>query len=244
MPKKSIFWLVWIGLVAYAFLAAPPNQPGTLTLIQNLSIGRWEGINPIVTALFNLMGIWPMIYSCLLFIDGRAQKIPVWPFAVASFGVGAFALLPYLALRQPNAEFPGQKNVFLKLLDSRWTGIALTFGTVGLVTYGLVAGDWGDFIQQWQTSRFIHVMSLDFCLLCLLFPALLGDDLARRGIKNPRIFWLVALVPLFGPLAYLSLRPSLGNPLANQKMNQASNNGENDRTNQCREKTSNTESRG
>lgn len=210
MPK-SIFWLLWIGLVAYAFLAAPPDQPDTLTLIQNLSIGRWKGVNSIVIALFNLMGIWPMIYSCLLLIDGRTQKLPAWPFAIASFGVGAFALLPYLALRQPNTEFPGQKNVFLKVLDSRWTGIILTIGAVALVIYGLVAGDWGDFAQQWQTSRFIHVMSIDFCLLCLLFPALLGDDLARRGIKNSGIFWLVALVPLFGPLAYLSVRPPLGN---------------------------------
>jgi hypothetical protein len=208
MPK-SIFWLLWIGLVAYAFLAAPPNQPDTLTLIQNLSIGRWEGINPLIVALFNLMGIWPMIYSCLLFIDGRGQKIPAWPFAVVSFGVGAFALLPYLALRQPNARFPGQKNVFLKLLDSRWTGVALTIGTASLVTYGLVAGAWGDFVQQWQTSRFIHVMSLDFCLLCLLFPALLGDDLARRDTQKSWIFWFVALVPLFGPLTYLSIRPPL-----------------------------------
>lgn len=207
--SKNLFWLLWIGLLAYAFLVAPPDQPDTLALIQNLSIGRWEGVNPLVIALFNLMGIWPMIYSCLLFIDGRGQKIPAWPFSVVSFGVGAFALLPYLALRQPNLEFPGQKNVFLKLLDSRWTGIALTIGTVSLVAYGLTAGDWGNFIQQWRTSRFIHVMSLDFCLLCLLFPALLGDDMARRGIKDSRVFWLISLVPLFGPLAYLSLRPPL-----------------------------------
>lgn len=206
---KSIFWLLWIGLVAYAFLAAPPDQPDTLTLIQNLSVGRWEGINPLVVALFNLMGIWPMIYSCLLFIDGKGQKIPVWPFAITSFGVGAFALLPYLALRQPNTGFPGQKNIFLNLLDSRWTGIVLTIGTVSLITYGLVAGDWENFAQQWETSRFIHVMSIDFCLLCLLFPVLLRDDMVRRGVKNSGIFWLVALVPLFGPLAYLSLRPPL-----------------------------------
>ena len=52
-------------------------------------------------------------------------------------------------------------------------------------------------------------MSLDFCLLCVLFSALLGDDMARRGMKNPAIFWLTALIPLFGPLAYLCLRSPL-----------------------------------
>lgn len=209
MVRKIGFWLLWVGFVAYAFLLAPPNQPGTPELIKNLSTGQWQGINPLVVSLFNIMGVWPIIYSCLLFIDGRSQKIPAWPFAAASFGVGAFALLPYLALREPSTEFPQGKNAFLKLLDSRLTGIALIIGTVILVGYGLLNGDWGNFIQQWQTSRFIHVMSWDFCLLCLLFPALLGDDMARRGLKNSQLFWLTALVPLFGSLIYLCVRPHL-----------------------------------
>ena len=226
MVRKIGFWLLWVGFVAYAFVLAPPDQPDTFELIKNLSTGQWEGINPLVVSLFNIMGVWPIIYSCLLFIDGRAQKIPAWPFAAFSLGVGAFALLPYLALREPNTEFPGKKNAFLKLLDSRWTGVALTIGAIILVAYGLGNGDWANFIQQWQTSRFIHVMSLDFCLLCLLFPALLGDDMARRGLKNPQLFWLTALVPLFGPLIYLCVRPSLpaaGAEVAPQQQQPASN---------------------
>jgi len=209
MSRKIGFWLLWLGVITYAFLLAPPNQPETPELIKNLSTGKWEGINPLIIALFNIMGIWPMIYGGLVFIDGRQQKIPAWLFATASFGVGAFALLPYLALRQPNQEFTGSKGTFLKVLDSRWLGVALTLGTLGLLSFGLLKGDWGDFAQQWQTNRFIHVMSLDFCLLCLLFPALLGDDMARRGWKNSQVFWAVALVPLVGPLVYLCLRPSL-----------------------------------
>ncbi len=209
MVRKIGFWLLWVGFVAYAFLLAPPDQPDTFELIKNLSTGQWEGINPLVISLFNIMGVWPIIYSCLLFIDGRSQKIAAWPFATGSFGVGAFALLPYLALREPSTEFPGKKNAFLKLLDSRLTGVALTIGATILVAYGLGNGDWGNFVQQWQTSRFIHVMSLDFCLLCLLFPTLLGDDMVRRGLKNPQLFWLTALIPLFGPLLYLCLRPPL-----------------------------------
>src|ERR687885_790763 len=209
MSRKIGFGLLWIGLVIYAFFLAPPNQPNTFELIKNLSTGNWDSINPFIIALFNIMGIWPMIYGCLMFIDGREQKIPAWPFAAGSFGVGAFALLPYLALRQPNQEFTGSKGIFLKVLDSRWLAIALSLGTLGLLSFGLLKGDWGDFIQQWQTSRFIHVMSLDFCLLCLLFPALLGDDMARRGLKNSQLFWAVTLLPLVGPLLYLCVRPPL-----------------------------------
>lgn len=207
--SNILFGLLWIGLLIYAFVFAPPNQPDTFELIKNLSTGKWSGINPLVVSLFNVMGIWPIIYSSIMFADGRGQKIPAWIFATLSFAVGAFAILPYLALRGSNPEFSGKKSILLKLLDSRFTGILLTIGTVILVAYGLQGGDWSDFVQQWQTSRFIHVMSLDFCLLCLLFPALLGDDMLRRGWKNLALFWFIALVPLFGPLIYLCIRPSL-----------------------------------
>jgi hypothetical protein len=209
MVKKIGFWLVWAAFVTYAFLLAPPEQPGTFELIKNLSTGQWTGINPIVIALFNLLGIVPMIYACLMFIDGKQQKVAAWPFSAFSFGVGAFALLPYLALREPNQEFHGKKNLFLKILDSRWLGLLLTIGAGSLFVYGLLGGNWADYIQQFQTNRFVHVMSLDFCLLWLIFPALLGDDMARRGIKSSALFWIVALIPLFGSLAYLCLRPPL-----------------------------------
>ncbi|AFY33650.1 hypothetical protein [Calothrix sp. PCC 7507] len=208
MVRKIAFALLWIGFITYAFLLAPPDRPDTFELIKNLSTGQWQGINPLVIALFNIMGIWPLIFSAVMFIDGRGQKIPAWPFATASFAVGAFAILPYLALREPNKQFVGKKNILIKLLDSRVTGVVLSVGAAILVAYGL-QGDWGNFVQQWQTDRFIHVMSLDFCLLSLLFPALLGDDMARRGGKNPQLFWLFALIPLFGPLIYLSVRSPL-----------------------------------
>ena len=222
MVRKIAFGVLWLGFVFYAFVLAPPNQPDTFELIKNLSTGQWQGINPLVIALFNLMGIWPMIYSALVFIDGRGQKIPAWLFASASFGVGAFALLPYLALRKTNPSFPGTKNALIKVLDSRITGIILTVGTAILVSYGLLQGDWSNFIQQWQSDRFIHVMSLDFCLLCLIFPALLGDDMARRDWQKPQLYWIFALIPLFGPLIYLCLRPPLPetnvNVVSNQKV--------------------------
>ncbi len=204
--KKIAFVVLWLSFVTYAFFFAPPEQPGTFELIKNLSTGKWDGINPLVVSLFNIMGILPMVYSCLLFIDGRNQKISAAPFALFSFGVGAFAILPYLFLRQPNSEFTGKKDWFIKLLDSRITGILLLVSAVLLISYGLVNGDWTDFLQQWQTNRFINVMSLDFCLLCLLPAVLTGDDMARRSMKNSALFWTTVLLPLFGTLVYLSVR--------------------------------------
>ncbi|MGB3204590.1 MAG: DUF2834 domain-containing protein [Crinalium sp.] len=209
MNRKIGLGLLWVGLGIYAFFIAPPDQPNTLELIKNLIAGNWQGINPIVVSLFNLLGIVPMIYACLLFIDGRQQKIPALPFIAFSFGVGAFSLLPYLALREPNTEFTGNKNLLLKIVDSRICGVFLSLASIALIVYGLIGGNWQDYIYQFQTSRFIHVMSIDFCVLCFLFPSILGDDMARRGINNPQIFWAVSLIPLFGALAYLCLRPPL-----------------------------------
>ncbi|PSF35146.1 DUF2834 domain-containing protein [Aphanothece hegewaldii CCALA 016] len=209
MAQKIILGIIWLVFVIYAFFFAPPNQPDTLDLIINLSTGKWDGINPIITSLFNIMGIWPIIYSGVIITDGRMQKIPAWPFALFSFAVGAFAILPYLILRQPNSNFDGQKTLLLKIVDSRWIGLSATLGTIAFLFYAFSMGDSSNFIQQWQTSRFIHVMSLDFCLLCLLFPILLKDDMIRRGLKNNVLFWLVSLVPLLGSAIYLMIRPPL-----------------------------------
>ncbi|MBW4524555.1 MAG: DUF2834 domain-containing protein [Phormidium tanganyikae FI6-MK23] len=207
MSKKILLTLVWIGFVGYAFTLAPPDQPDTFDLIKNLSTGNIAGVNPLIVALFNIMGVLPMAYSCITFLDGRSQKLPAWLFTLGSFGVGAFSLLPYLIFRQPSPTFTGQKNWFLKILDSRITGGAIALGGIGLFIYGVMNGDWGNFVQQWQTSRFIHVMSLDFCLLCALFPVLLQDDIKRRGLENSQTFKILSFVPFFGALLYLMLRP-------------------------------------
>ena len=218
MIRKIGFALIWLGFSVYAFTLAPPTQPDTLDLIINLSTGKWEGINPLIVTLFNLMGVWPMIYACLILIDGVGQKIAAWPFVTASFGVGAFAILPYMALRNRNTSFTPPQSKLLSLLESPWTGRLLFLSALALLSYGLFNGDlvanWRDFVYQWKTSQFIHVMSLDFCMLSVIFAPLLADDMAKRNFQNPAIFWTAVLVPLLGILGYLSVRPAMENRAA------------------------------
>jgi hypothetical protein len=209
MVNKIVFGLLWLGFVGYAFFLAPPDRSDNLQLIIDLSTGKWTGINPVVIALFNLMGILPMAYAALMLIDGKNQQLPAGLFCAASFAVGAFAILPYLALREPNSMPITDRGKIMKLLDSRWLGILLSIGAVTLLGYGISQGDWTDFIQQWQTSRFINVMSLDFCLLSLLLPVLIQDDILRRSFSNPQAIRLLSLIPLFGGLIYLGIRPNL-----------------------------------
>lgn len=206
------FWVIWVLFGIYAFIFAPPDRPETLTMIQKLIAGEWSSINGYIVAIFNLMGIFPLVYACILASDGRGQKVPAWIFSALSFLVGAFALLPYFALRQPNPSFTGEKSWYVKILDARITAIAATAIAIYFLLYGFNNGNWSDFIQQWQTNRFIHVMSLDFCLLSLLFPWLLSDDMERRGMINDgnvQFFTIIALIPLIGALIYLCLRSPL-----------------------------------
>lgn len=204
-------WLVWAGFIAYVLFLAPPlHLPETIALLIKVLTFQWGEVNAIILSIFALVGVWLQIYSCLLFMDGRMQKIPFWVFALASLGSGVIGLIPYLALREPNQEFTGKKDSFLNLLDSRSTGIILTLFTILVLIYGVFAGNWADYIYQFQSDRFINGMSLAFCLFAVIFPTVLGDDMARRGwLRDSQLFWVIALVPLFGPLLYLCIRPPL-----------------------------------
>jgi hypothetical protein len=209
MITKLLLWLLWAAFVIYTLLLAPLDQPGNLTIIEKLVKLQLEGINPYLVTLFSFMGVWPMVYACLMFIDARMQDISAFPAFLASNGAGAIAMIPYLLVRHSNQDFRGQKDFWLNILDSRWMGIGLGFTTLGLLAYAILLGDWQNFVQLFLTNRFVHCMSLDFCLMCLVFPALLADDMARRGLEDSRIFWTVSLTPLLGAITYLCLRPPL-----------------------------------
>jgi hypothetical protein len=209
MVRRLRFAGLWLLFLGYATFLAPGDGPETMDLIVRLSTGQVAGINPAIVALFNLMGVLPLAYSCMLYADGRGQKIWAWPFAAGAFAVGAFALIPYLGLRQDNAGWIGPKSRTIRFWDSRVTAIVILVAALGLVLYGFLAGDWADFGRQWQNSKFIHVMSLDFCLLSLLGSELVPDDMARRGMIDGKLMSVVQWVPLFGLLVYLVVRPRL-----------------------------------
>lgn len=195
--------------MAYTLLLAPLDRPGTRTVIEKMLKFQLEGINPYVATVFALMGVWPMVYACLLFIDDKTQNISAWPAFIASNGAGIIGLIPYLLLRQPQPQFSGRKDMLLKISDSRWTGILLLLTTIWLLAWAWLNGDWVDYVKQWYEIPFVHLITWDCCLMAVIFPSLLGDDMARRGLADDRIFWAVSLVPLLGPLTYLCLRPPL-----------------------------------
>jgi len=211
MSRKVTLFLIWVLFVGYTVWLAPLDRPDTLPLVQKLLTLQWGKLNPIIPVLFSLMGVLPMIYACLMFFDGKMQKFRAWPYFIGSNGTGVICLLPYLFLRDRNQEFTGQKDYLLRILDKRSTGFALLVSTIALFAYAIIAGDWADYFQQFQTKPFVQLISIDFCLMCLIFPltSLFDDDMARRGIQDSQKFWALGLVPLFGPLVYLCLRPPI-----------------------------------
>ncbi|GAB4218548.1 MAG: hypothetical protein OHK0012_28220 [Synechococcales cyanobacterium] len=207
LTKPWIWWLLWLLLGVYAFVLAPADDPvATWTLVQRLMRSDLDGINPLVVAEFYLMGILPLAYACFLLPDGQGKPLPAWPFALGMMGVGMFALLPYMGLRQPSRSGSRVQSGGAALWQSPWLGRLLTGISVGVLAWGVGYGDWQDFGQLWLSNRFIHVMTLDFALLCLLLPLWVAEDRRDNGIEfQGRGGWW-SWIPLLGPLVYLSIR--------------------------------------
>lgn len=75
MGRKIALFSIWVGFVAYTLWLAPLDQPDTWPLVKKLLTLQWGDVNAILLAIFWMMGIWPMIYACLMFADGRMQNL-------------------------------------------------------------------------------------------------------------------------------------------------------------------------
>jgi len=211
--RTMLIGLIWLWFVAYTLWLAPLDQPETFPIVQKLVTFQATGVNAYLFAIFWLMGVWPMIFACLMFIDCREQGMPGFLYFIAANATGVLGLVPYLLIRDRNQTSDAPKSKWIKILEEHRTGFVLSLITICVLGYVWLVGDWQDFVEQWRTIPFVHLITLDFCLMTLFFPltSLLDDDMARRGLKRSPIFWAIALVPLFGPLAYLCFRPTLLN---------------------------------
>lgn len=218
---------LWLALVTYAFLYSPNQTPARdMIFLQRLvGLGEKDGfvVNPCFTALFNIMGIYPIIYSALLIPAGRSgNKVPAWPFVAASFGTGIFALLPYMALWRPlkgntvpppKSELEGWRRFMLKGTETTWLPASLVAGTLFLFGMAITAGPgyWSDYLKLFDESRFVHVTTVDFALLTAIIPFWIANDANLRGWnKGSGLLNTLSWLPVLGPAIYLVLRPKSG----------------------------------
>ena len=209
LTRRLLLLLLLAADILYAAFVAPKGDPpGNLFL--ELALGQGPAKNPAVWGVFQLLGVVPLMYWALLFPDGRGQKVWAWPFALGMMAFGAFSLLPYLILRRPYpTAVPGARNLVVRWFAGRLFAVFVAVALVSLLVWVLLFGNLANYVYWFRVSKFVHVMTIDLLVLTLLFPALLRDDMARRGVSDESVLGRVALaVPLLGPAWYLVRRPA------------------------------------
>ncbi len=210
-----LFLIIWVGFLLYSFLWAPESQPGDPGFADLMKI---EGTNPIAWSVFNIVGVWALLYSVVFLIENKERFIPSWPFVLGAFGLGMYILMPYFAFRGVRKKNPKEKKGwFIKIIDSRILGIILAILTLGITLYGIIAASinngWTEYGTMFLNIRFIHVMTIDLTLLTLFYPIAIWADMKRRNWQNMKLF-IIFSIPLLGGLIYLVLRPRLKWPVS------------------------------
>lgn len=224
LSSAGIF-LLWGGLAYYAFVLSINQTPlrDSYFLEKLVGLGENDGVqlNVIVQQLFLLMGVWPLVYTALLIPSGKSDNgVPAWPFITASYAVGAFGLLPFMALWQPPKEPPqvpaskealeGTGNLMQKAMESPVVPVLCLAGAVACLGQAALAGgsQWAQYFKLLEESRFINVMSLDFLTLTALAPFWMANDAAlRKWEQRDSLLPVLSVLPMLGPVIYLCLRP-------------------------------------
>ena len=167
-------------------------------------------ISPIFVALFNSLGVLPAVYASLLLPGGKIQKVPALPFVIGSFALGFFGIGPYLGIRTINTTVTNATR-------GRGSGAfefkGASMGMLAFAAYLLYYAIYGDFdgdrvqsfVELFNNQKLVHVSSLDFTILSIALIDPLKEDMKRRDFQFNPVF----LFPIFGPVAYLILRPAL-----------------------------------
>ena len=197
-----VFLIIWLLLIGYAAFLAPgsgANNP----IFPELFNGNIGAIDPLVFAVFNSLGIFPLVFFTILALNDR-WRWPAWPFALLSFGIGAFALLPYFAfgLRKPEKKLRTPRWL-VRFLRSRFWLIVLIIMWVGNWLTLLQGFSFADYADLFMASSLVSVMTVDWFVLYGLSVYTvyrLYPDALYRGL---------AWIPIVGPVLVLLLNRKL-----------------------------------
>ncbi|QKS69620.1 hypothetical protein FLK61_22690 [Paenalkalicoccus suaedae] len=190
--------VVFLALLGYALFLAPGANNADDTIFTSLITGSFDEVDPLVVAVFSMLGLYPLIFAMLL-LPKDVYRIPAWPFSILAFGLGAFPLLPYLIIRgkvtRQSPRGPGflQKALLHPLLIVLAAIIALLLYVTAL------QGSISAFQDAFMSSHLVSVMTVDFLVLIWLSYDVLKKEWGLR------YSWL-AFIPAFGPLVLLLMR--------------------------------------
>lgn len=177
------YWAWWAVLSAYSILAGPPMRNETWLLVQRLATFQWEGIEPILVAHWNLMGLWPMLFSATVIPRQQKWRPRATWFIIGSFFLGAFALLPYFALRREISASPKPPHGFAAVLAAPAVRLGIELAMVGVALIGIFIGDPDNFAALWRADKFVHIMGLDFMSLLMLYGLLALKNVPKSEIE-------------------------------------------------------------
>jgi hypothetical protein len=189
--------VTWGVVVVAAFALGPPQRPDTGDLVRDLLTGNFAPYPPWLVAHFQWMGLWPALVGLALRGDWRA-RFPAWPFVLASFFLGCFALLPWFVLRPQAPRTPPPAAGWL----ARWE-LPLVFGIMGLGwgVWAAATGSVGDWVTAAGTDGFTWAMTWDFAAFWVL-------SVAECRRRSPQ--WAWSLVPLVGFAGVLAVEARRG----------------------------------
>ena len=198
MIRRVLLAVLWVLLVALSVWTAPAGDG--LDGARVLDFFLFQG-EPMAVAVFNLLGVFPLVFLAILLRD-PPQRVPMLPFALLSFAMGAFALLPGLVLRRatPASRALGRIR---RWLSSWGLGAFLSVAALGLVAFGLT-GTVEGLLDEAADSTLVHVMSLDFLCLCAAWPIVLAADAERH--RGPAWRVHLGVVPVVGPALWILVR--------------------------------------
>ncbi|MYL30834.1 MULTISPECIES: hypothetical protein [Halobacillus] len=194
--RRSLFFILWMLFILYAVFTAPDGNEGYLTQLIQM-----DDPDPMLLMVFSFLGIYPLAFAAFL-LGEDDDRVPVWPFVIGSFMLGAFALMPYFFLAGNGSDrkvrTPGW---IIRVLRSKVLLLIMSLGTAALFLYGMTAGRPDEYGNAFRVSQFVHVMTIDFFVLTALSVYAIYWRERKYGRENQK-HWTGCL-PIIGMLAYL-----------------------------------------
>lgn len=206
--NRLLLLLLWLALIGYAvLLAPPPNHDLTQRLIHATLTMQYDGIDPAILAVWNLLGLVPLLYASLLLPMSRWQRVPAWPFLVLMLALGGFVMVPYLLLRSEQPTVQRSLSWPARVLQSRAMAWLLVVGIVAMLALLLLRGSASAYLSAYQSSALIAVMSWDLVLCAIVLPyvALEASRCQTATRAEPAWATLLLCVPLLGPALWNAL---------------------------------------
>lgn len=206
MFAKLGILVLWALSVGYLLFFAPAEEQYTMNQMQALFTFEQTSMNPLVIALFNSLGVWPLLFTAFLFTDPGGGRMKAWPFAVLSFGAGAFALMPYIALRKesPRLVKPGAVG---SVTGSKVFAVLLVLLSAALIIFAVGNFQPGGLWEAFWSYHLVHTMVIDFVLFALLAVYMIKKDAEKRHVTLTPKQWVLFSIPLLGTALYLLYRP-------------------------------------